>query len=135
MERVMIVTGIMTVISWIIFQVSFNIDRSRYRNCYFLFMSLSCTLMFLISVSGDYMRETILFLFLIILGALLIVPFFLMFNGFVMIKREGRRLPQLLSLFLGLIILTGEGLTFFLMLAEIFSHNFHSSGETYYRSW
>jgi len=69
----MIVTGIMTVISWIIFQVSFNIDRSRYRNCYFLFMSLSCTLMFLISVSGDYMRETILFL-LVLHGIRGIVP-------------------------------------------------------------
>ncbi len=131
----MIATGIMMIVSWIIFQVSFNIDRSRYRNCYFLFISLTCTMMFLISVSGDHMMETMYVLFLIILAALLIVPFFLMFNGFVMMKREGRRLPQLLSLLLGIIILTGEGLTFFLMIAEIFSHHFYSSGQPYYRSW
>ncbi len=39
---------------------------------------------------------------------LLIIPFFLIFNGIVMIRKEGKHLSQLLSLGLGIVILLGE---------------------------
>ena len=130
----MIISALIMMASWAVFRISFNIDRSRYRNCYLLFISLSATLGFIIIASGDYMKYTVMVLFCTILIALLIVPFFLMFNGYVMIRKEGRRLPLLLSLILGIIILIGEILTALLMLTNVISYNFNPGSE-YYRSW
>lgn len=45
--------------------------------------------------------------------ALLIVPFFLIINGIIMIKREGRSVAHMLSLGLGIVVLIGETLAIY----------------------
>ena len=62
-------------------------------------------------VSGDYMGKVAVVLINAVLLSLLIVPFFLIYNGIVMIRKEGKHLSQLLSLGLGLAILLGEAAT------------------------
>ena len=97
---------------WGLFLYAFKKDRSRYRNCYFLFAALSATVLFLLSLAGEHMAEAAVILVAVILITLLIVPFFLIFNGLVMIKKEGRHLSHLLSLGLGILVLVGEIATF-----------------------
>ncbi|MBR5109547.1 MAG: YdcF family protein [Clostridia bacterium] len=100
--------GAIVLLCWTVFLVSLNRDRSRYRNCYFLFIALLSVIPFLLSVSGSYMNAVAVVILNAVLLALLIVPFFLIYNGVVMMKREGRHLSQLLSLVLGVMILLGE---------------------------
>ena len=75
---------------WALFYYAFRKDRSRYRNCYLLFLALLGSVPFVLSLFGDNMGSAMLFLFTATLIALLIVPFFLIHNGIVMIKRDGR---------------------------------------------
>lgn len=86
----------------------FNRDRSRYRNCYLLALALVSVFPFLLVVGGDWTRIIIVVLAYIFFIAVLIVPFFLIFNGIVMIKKEGRQLAHLLSFALGIMIFIGE---------------------------
>ena len=79
---------------WALFYYAFHKDRSRYRNCYLLFLALLGTVPFVLSLFGDNMGSAVLFLFTAIMIALLIVPFFL-----------------ILSLALGIAILIGEAAT------------------------
>ena len=107
--------GMVSLLCWALFIFAFSKDRSRYRNCYFLFIALISVVPFLISLSGPYMNTVAVIIINAVLLILLIVPFFLIYNGIVMIKREGRHLSQLLSLALGGMILLGEA-AFFLAL-------------------
>ncbi len=93
---------------WALFGYAFHKDRSRYRNCYLLFLALLASIPFVLSLFGDSMGAATFVLFIAVMIALLIVPFFLMHNGVVMIKREGRHPAHLLSLALGAAILIGE---------------------------
>ena len=63
---------------------------------------------FLWSVGGDGAKIFTFVLVDIIIIAILIVPFFLIFNGIVMMKKEGRQLAHMLSLALGIMIFIGE---------------------------
>ena len=56
----------------------------------------------------------------VIIAALLIVPIFLICNGVVMLRREGRSLANLLSLFFGIIIALGEIATLVAVLIPAF---------------
>ena len=96
---------------WALFYYAFRKDRSRYRNCYLLFLALMGSVPFVLSLFGDNMGSAVLFLFTTVLIALLIVPFFLIHNGVVMMRREGRQPAHLLSLALGIAILIGEAAT------------------------
>ena len=96
---------------WALFYYAFHKDRSRYRNCYLLFLALLGTVPFVLSLFGDNMGSALLFLVSATLIALLIVPFFLIHNGIVMLRREGRHPAHLLSLALGIAILIGEAAT------------------------
>ena len=93
---------------WALFYYAFHKDRSRYRNCYLLFLALMGSVPFVLSLFGDNMGSAVLFLFTTVLIVLLIVPFFLIHNGVVMIRREGRHPAHLLSLALGIAILIGD---------------------------
>ena len=104
--------GMLSLLCWTLFISAFSKDRSRYRNCYFLFIALLSIVPFLLSLSGPYMNTVAVIIINAVLLILLIVPFFLIFNGIVMIKREGRHLSQLLSLALGIMILLGEAAFF-----------------------
>ena len=100
--------GMVSLFCWAFIVFAFSRDRSRYRNCYFLFIALVSLVPFLLSLSGPYVGEAAAVMINVVLLALLIVPFFLIHNGIVMIRREGRHLSQLLSLALGILILVGE---------------------------
>lgn len=118
---------------WGLFGFAFHRDRSRYRNCYLLFLALTATVPFFLSLFGDAMGIVALILFDAMLIALLIVPFFLIHNGVVMIRREGRQLAHLLSLALGVAILLGEAATVAIVLKYSASFDTMWSRE-FYRS-
>lgn len=99
-------------IFWALLALSFINDRSRYRNCYLLFFALVFTVLALTAMAGPAQDTIITLLFVVIFLALLSVPFFLIINGILMIRREGRSLANLLSLVLGLFVGLGEVATF-----------------------
>ncbi len=93
---------------WLIFAVSFHLDRSRYRNCYLLFAALVVTELFILSLLGDYSLGVTIILLAIIFLVILIVPVFLIMNGIVMFRREGHSPANLLSFVFGIVIGVGE---------------------------
>lgn len=93
---------------WLLLFFSLWRDRSRYRNCYFLFFALAFSALTVLIGAGRYQRVVVVLLINVLLLVLLTVPFFLICNGLVMLRREGRSLPNLLSLGLGLLIGLGE---------------------------
>ena len=102
------ITLLFTLIFWGLFYYSFSRDRSRYRNCHLLFFALLSLIPFVVNISGEHAREVLMTSSLLTIAALLIVPFFLIHNGIVMIKKEGRCAAHLLSLALGIAVLVGE---------------------------
>ena len=105
---VTVVTGVFCAACWILFWLMFRKDRSRYRNCYALSLALLSFFPLIVSVAGDRRETVILAIAFAVLAVILVVPFFLIFNGIVTIRREGRHPSQMLSLALGLAILAGE---------------------------
>ncbi len=110
MEATMI-TALFALIWWGMFYYSFSKDRSRYRNCHLLFFALLSLAPFVINISGQYAAQVLVTTVITTMIALLIVPFFLIHNGIVMIKREGICAAHMLSLGLGIVVLIGEVLT------------------------
>ncbi|MBR3125592.1 MAG: YdcF family protein [Mogibacterium sp.] len=102
------ITLLFTLIWWGIFYHSFHKDRSRYRNCHLLAIALLSMIPFVIAISGQYVIQVMLVVFLATSAALLIVPFSLIHNGIVMIRNEGSSAAHLLSLALGIAVLVGE---------------------------
>ena len=105
-----VMTGGFSLLCWMLFFLFFRKDRSRYRNCYLLFLALMSLFPFFISVVGVNDSTPVVLLFYAVLLAILIVPFFLIYNGIVMIRKEGRHPSQLLSLGFGVAILAGEAI-------------------------
>ena len=66
---------------WFILAISFKNDRSRYRNCYFLFFALVYTLFALTFAAGEHQVQLILFVMFLTFLLLLTVPIFLISNG------------------------------------------------------
>ncbi|MCR4643370.1 MAG: YdcF family protein [Lachnospiraceae bacterium] len=71
---------------------------------------------FILSLFDDNMVYMAMLMVCAVLLAILIVPFFLMYNGIVMMKKEGKHISHLLSLFFGIAILAGEIATVMLVL-------------------
>ena len=118
-----------TLVFWLIFYFAFKKDRSRYRNCYLLFFAIVVTLFSLTAIAGDYQFQVLSWIVIAVFFALLIVPIFLIINGIIMIRREGRSLANLLSLIFGIIIGFGEVATFAaVLLPELFSRNWTIGG-------
>ena len=118
---------------WLFFVLSFNYDRRRYRNCALLFIALVSTVPALCSLAGQNAPRVLYFCIVLFCIALLIVPVFLIHNGILMLKREGRSLANMLSLLLGIVIGVGEVSTFLFLfwlessggtgrLASVLSH-------------
>ena len=110
----------------------FEKDRSRYRNCYLMILAMLSIFPFLWAVGGDVGRIITVILFDATLIAILIVPFFLIINGFVMIKKEGRRLAHMLSLGLGVMILVGEIATVSMAIRDVTSYYSEDPVRDYY---
>ena len=102
-----------SILFWVLLIISFHKDRSRYRNCYFLFAALVSGTIGLTFFFGEYQVLVIALLLAAVFILMLIIPVFLIWNGVLMIKREGRGLANLLSLILGVIFIVGEAAAFF----------------------
>lgn len=113
---------------WLIFAVSFHLDRSRYRNCYLLFAALVVTELFILSLLGDYSLVVTIILLAIIFLVILIAPVFLIMNGIVMFRREGHSLANLLSFVFGIVIGVGELATFAAVLLPEFTVSWEPAG-------
>ena len=101
---------------WILLIISFTKDRSRYRNCCFLFLALFFTAAALALIGEEMEEGTVLRLVLITAAVLLLVPVFLVHNGIVMYRKEGHSLANMLSLLFGLAIGMGEVATMYIVL-------------------
>ncbi len=130
---VLLITGLFALIFWGIFFHSFNRDRSRYRNCHLLFFAILSSIPFIISISGDKAGEVVFTSFLMLMLAIMLVPFFLIHNGIVMIRNEGRSAAHLLSLALGVAVLIGEALTVYNVILYSFRYGLEAQAE-YIRS-
>ena len=97
---------------WIVLIFTFHRDRSRYRNCYILFLAIVFTIAALTFLAGEHQKKAIIALMIITLLILLAVPFFPITNGILMYEREGHSLSNLLSLILGIVVAVGELATF-----------------------
>ena len=97
---------------WIVLIFTFHKDRSRYRNCYILFLAIVFTIAALTFLAGEHQKKAIIALMIITLLILLAVPFFLITNGILMYEREGHSLSNLLSLILGIVVAVVELATF-----------------------
>ena len=113
--------AILTLASWGVFGYSFVKDRSRYRNCYLLFLAIIVTVFSATFLAEERQVEALVVVLFIVLIAVLSVPLFLVYNGIVMLRKEGRSLANLLSLGLGLVIGIGEIATFAIVLLPLFS--------------
>ena len=91
-------------IMWGVLLVSMLIDRSRYRNCVFLLAAILSTMPLICSMAGSHYAGAVFAMTLVIMILLLFLPGILIANGIVMMRREGRSLANLLSLFLGMAI-------------------------------
>lgn len=107
------ITLLLSLILWGMFYWSFSRDRSRYRNCHLLFWSLVSLIPLALALSGDHARGMMRAILITTVVVLLMVPFFLIHNGILMIKREGRSTAHLLSLALGIVVLIGEVLAIY----------------------
>ena len=103
---------------WILLIISFTKDRSRYRNCCFLFLALVNTAAALACLAEEMEPGAVMCLLILTGAVLLLVPVFLVHNGIVMYKREGRSLANMLSLIFGIVIGAGEVATIYLLLTE-----------------
>lgn len=86
-----------SLVCWGVFLYLFHKDRSRYRNCYVLTFAILSLFPLIICISGNNWQEPMIVIIMAFLLSILIVPFFLIYNGFVMMRKEGRHLSQLLS--------------------------------------
>lgn len=109
------VTGI-AISWWAILAYSLESDRSRYRNCYFLFFALFFSLCAGVFLAGDKGLEFLVGIIVVTGVVLLLVPLFLIHNGIVMYRREGHSLANLLSLLFGIVIGIGEIATMHILL-------------------
>lgn len=112
----------LTLFWWILFAISFSIDRSRYRNCYLLFFALVTTAWAATFLAGDKQMLVISVIFVIFTAAVMTVPVFLIHNGILMLRREGRSLANILSLVFGIAIAVGEISTFIFVLGNSFKY-------------
>ncbi|MGN0362651.1 MAG: YdcF family protein [Bilifractor sp.] len=95
-------------ILWGILVFSMWRDRSRYRNTVFLFFSLMSTIPLISTLFGPWQNAAFSVIMLVILLLIFCVPVIFIINGIQMIRKEGKRLQNLLSLFLGIIVAVGE---------------------------
>lgn len=100
----------LTVLSGVIFILSMLKDSRRFRNAVYLLLFLLLLATYILVYFGPtkYGSLVAVIFALLVIFTVLIVPLLLIFNGFVMMRREGTSLANLLSLLFGIFILVGE---------------------------
>lgn len=104
---------------WAILLFSMHKDRSRYRNTLFLALAILNTIPLLMMPFENSTSRVPIILFVLVILLIIIVPFMLIANGILMLKKEGKSMANLLSLFLGIIILLGE---FFTVMVTVYPY-------------
>ena len=130
-----VLTGVFSLLCWAAFLFAFHRDRSRYRNCYLLFLALLSLFPFLVNVLGEHGRLAAIVIADTVLLCLLIVPFFLMVNGVIMLRKEGLHLAHLLSLVLGIAVFLGELSAGTLVFAQSVSYGPERTAALYHSGW
>lgn len=100
--------AIPALVCWGILVLSMWRDRSRYRNTVLCFIALLVTIPVVSALFGPWQEAAFAAIALLIVLVIFCVPVILIVNGVQMIKKEGTRFQNLLSLFLGLIVGAGE---------------------------
>ncbi|MFC2662902.1 MAG: YdcF family protein [Eubacterium sp.] len=95
-------------IFWDILAFSMFKDRSRYRNTVYLMIALIATIPFIAAIFDPKQDVAIGIILACILLLILAVPAILTANGIIMIRREGKSLANVLSLFVGIGVSVGE---------------------------
>ncbi len=116
MDAAEILASLFALFWWVVLIISFEKDRSRYRNCYFLFFALISTVVAATMFADGHEAETLLTVAVLTGIAIFLVPVFLIHNGVVMYKKEGRSISNQLSLLFGIAIGLGEIGTVYLVL-------------------
>ena len=93
---------------WGALAVSMSIDMRRFRNCVLLLLAGLFTFPVIISLGGPYWNVVLIVVVFAAVLAMLCVPVYFIANGIVLIRKEGRKLANLLSLIFGVIIAFGE---------------------------
>lgn len=128
----LIITGGFAIICWGIFQWFFRRDRSRYRNCYLLFIALCSLIPLAVDLAGPFGTRMAVLIMQTTFLVLLIVPFFLIHNGIVMIRNEGLHPAHMLSLFLGILVFAGEAVMGAILISLALSSNYDAYWEKYH---
>ena len=116
MRPVEALTAVTALFWWALLAISFNRDRSRYRNCFLLFFALIFSVAAVLEFAEERFPGFFRY-FAIQTGLiLLLVPAFLVMNGIIMYRKEGHSLANMLSLLFGIMIGAGEISTIFILL-------------------
>ncbi len=132
---ILTVTGVFSAVCWLLFRYTFSRDRSRYRNCYLLFLATLSMFPFIVNVAGRYGKFLAVAIADTTILGLLAVPFFLIYNGIVMIMKEGRRVSHALSLVLGIAIFIGEALSIVFVILYTITHDPADLDAMYHSAW
>lgn len=115
---------------WIALFISMTIDMRRFRNCVLLFLSGLFTLPVIVALAGQYGYEVMMALLYLGVLVLLAVPFFFIGNGIHILRKEGIKLANMLSLLLGILIALGEAGAIYFLYNEFFLETDSPSGWT-----
>ena len=105
---------------WGVLAASVSYDRSRFRNCIYLLLAAASTVPLFCVLSGRHAVGTARALSILIFVALLSVPVVLIDNGVIMYHKEGRSLPNMLSLIMGILVGVGELCFFIFFIFPVF---------------
>ncbi|MBQ4304314.1 MAG: YdcF family protein, partial [Lachnospiraceae bacterium] len=85
-----------------------------------------------VDLAGPYGQQMAVMIMQTTFLVLLIVPFFLIHNGIVMIRREGLHPAHMLSLFLGILVFAGEAAMAAVLIAFALSPDYKSYWQRYH---
>ena len=102
--------SVIAIVSLILLIISTAIDRRRFRNAIYLQVFVLTGLVALLGLLYDNPFYPLVYFLIVVLASFLvfIVPFLLIINGFVVVKREGFSLSNIVALLFGILILVGE---------------------------
>lgn len=93
---------------WLVLLIFVIRGRQRFRNSFVLMIALMMTAFFVCGLFGSHMVDAMIVLSIFIICVIMLVPIMLFINGIVMLKKEGRSMANLLSLFMGIAVGIGE---------------------------
>ena len=116
--------GPITLAAWAFVILMAVIRPQRFRNCLYLLAAVFTTMLFVTGLFGDYMGTAFIVMFVLVILALLAVPFMLIRNGVIMMKKERRSAANMLSLALGLVVALGEVALIYAVAAAVFQFGY-----------